>query len=180
MEEKKLVEAIIQKDDKALRMLYFRYKKPIFQYVTRRINDRYLAEEITQDVFLDFIEALRDFRFQSSIKTFIYTLAKNKIVDTFRKKKIKKILFSAMPAYIVEGLKTIFIDDEIEQKELANKIKKTMDKLPNDYEFVLRLKYVEGEKVKKIAQRLSLGFKATESLIFRARKAFVAVFIKLP
>ncbi len=76
----------------------------------------------------------------------------------------------------MDGLKTILIDEEIEKKELAAKIKKVFKKLPNDYELVLRLKYIEGEKVKTIAEKLSLGFKATESLIFRARKAFIKVF----
>jgi len=52
--------------------------------------------------------------------------------------------------------------------------------LPNDYQFVLRLKYIEGERVNNIAKKLSLGFKATESLLFRARKAFIKVFETLP
>ena len=91
-------------------------------------------------------------------------------------KKLKKILFSALPDYIVESLKTIIIDEEIEKKELQKKLKKVFDKLPNDYGLVLRLKYIEGEKVINIAKKISLGFKATESLIFRARKAFIKLF----
>ena len=77
---------------------------------------------------------------------------------------------------MVEGLKTVLIDDEIEKQELQNKIAKVFSHLPNDYQLVLRLKYQEGEKVQSIAQKLALKFKATESLIFRARKAFINVF----
>lgn len=178
--EKILIKNIIQRDEKALLSVYKRYHKSILHFVRRQVNDYHLAEEITQDVFLDFIEALRDFHFQCSLKTFLYTIAKNKTIDVIRKKKIKKILFSSLPPYFVEGLKTIFIDDEIEKKELAAKIKKTLEGLPNDYQFVLRLKYMEGERVNNIAEKLSLGFKATESLLFRARKAFIKVFKTLP
>jgi RNA polymerase sigma-70 factor (ECF subfamily) len=49
---------------------------------------------LTQDTFVDFLEALRDFRYQSSLKTFIFSIAKNKNIDWLRKKKIKKIIFS--------------------------------------------------------------------------------------
>ncbi|MBI4008694.1 RNA polymerase sigma factor [Candidatus Roizmanbacteria bacterium] len=178
--ERLVINNIIHRDEKSLLLVYKKYHKSIFNFVNRKLNDYHLAEEITQDVFLDFIEALRDFHFQCSIKTFLFSIAKNKAIDHIRKKKIKKILFSALPSYFVEGLKTIFIDDEIEKKELTKKIKKTFDLLPNDYQFVLRLKYIEGEKVNSISEKLSIGFKATESLLFRARKAFVKVFQSLP
>ncbi len=179
-DEKKLVQRIIQKDEKALLLVYKNYKKSILYFVYRKLNDYHQAEEITQDVFLDFIDALRDFHYQCSLKTFLFSIAKNKTIDFIRKKKLKKILFSALPPYVVEGLKTIFIDDEIEKKELSGKIKKTLGALPNDYSLILRLKYLDGEKVDIIAEKLSLGFKATESLLFRARKAFIRTFQTLP
>ncbi|MFN4212969.1 MAG: RNA polymerase sigma factor [Microgenomates group bacterium] len=179
-QDKDLLEKLIKKDEKALFKFYRKFNLAIFNFLYRQLNDKHLAEEVTQDVFLDFIESLRDFRGQCSLKTFLFTIARNKVIDIIRKKKIKKILFSALSPYVVEGLKTIFLDEEIEKKELAAKIKKVFKKLPNDYQLVLRLKYVEGEKVKSIAHKLSLGFKATESLIFRARKAFIKVFQSLP
>ncbi len=179
-QDKQLIKKLIEKDEKALFSFYRKFNLAIFNFVYRRIGDKGLAEEITQDVFFDFIESLRDFHGQCSIKTYLFTIARNKVVDVIRKKKLKKILFSALPSYVVEGLKTIFMDEEIEKKELATKIKKVFCQLPNDYRLVLRLKYIEGEKVKDIAKKLSLGFKATESLIFRARKAFVKVFQNLP
>ena len=125
---------------------------------------------------MDFIEALRDFRFQSSLKTFLFSIARHKIVDQIRKKKIKNILFSRLPSYIVEGLKVAFIDEEIDKKELREKIMKILESLPNDYRVILRLKYIEGIKIKEIAEKLKMNFKATESLLFRARKNFIKVY----
>lgn len=179
-QDKDLLENLKKKDEKTLFNFYRKFNLAVFRFVHRQLNDKHLAEEVTQDIFLDFIESLRDFHGQCSLKTYLYTIARNKVVDVIRKKKLKKILFSALPSYVVEGLKTILLDEEIEKKELAVKIKKVFEKLPNDYNLVLRLKYIEGEKVKTIAQKLSLGFKATESLIFRARKAFVKIFQNLP
>ncbi len=178
--DQEVIDGIKQKNDQTLLCFYRKYKDSILHFVLRQLHDKFLAEEITQDVFMDFIEGIRDFHRQSSLKTYLYSIAKNKIIDVIRKKKIKKILFSAMPSYIVEGLKTVLIDEDIEKKELSIKIKKVFRALPNDYRVVLRLKYIEGEKVKAIAHKLSLGFKAAESLIFRARKTFIKVFTSLP
>jgi RNA polymerase sigma-70 factor, ECF subfamily len=176
MQEEQLVERIIAQDEQALLTLYREHHKKLFQFVYRQLQDKHVAEELVQDVFIDFLERLRDFRFQCSIKTFLYSIAKNKVIDVIRKKKIKKILFSALPAFIVEGLAKVVTEDELEKKELAEKMKKTFDELPHDYALILRLKYMEEESVKVIAKKLSLTFKATESLLFRARKAFVKSF----
>ena len=175
-EEKELLKKIIKKDEKALLIVYKKYQPSIFNFVKSQINNYQQAEEITQDIFLDFIEALRDFRFQSSLKTFLFSIARHKIVDQIRKRKIKSILFSRLPSYVVEGLKVVFIDDEIDKKELKEKISKIIDSLPNDYQLILRLKYIEGIKIKEIAEKLKMNFKATESLLFRARKSFIKVF----
>ncbi len=177
--ETKLIEQIMHRDEKALHELIRTYRPQLSQFIFKQLSDRQVAEELTQDVFLDFIESLRDFHYQCSIKTFLFAIAKNKIIDTIRKKKIKRILFSSMPLHIIEGMTVVF-DEDIEHRELSSKISHVLDKLPNDYQLVLRLKYIDGEKVKTISDKLSLGFKATESLIFRARKAFVKLFLSMP
>ena len=177
-QEKELLERIINRDEKALFDVYKKYQPSIFKYVRSQINNYQTAEELTQDIFLDFIEALRDFRFQSSLKTFIFSIARHKTIDQIRKKKIKSVLFSHLPSFIVEGLKVVFIDEEIDRQELKDKISKMISSLPNDYQVILRLKYIEGVKIKEIAGRLKMNFKATESLLFRARKSFIKIYNK--
>ncbi len=176
--EKELLEKIIRQDEKALLHVYRKYQPLIFNFVKSRIKNYQLAEELTQDIFIDFIEALRDFRFQSTLKTFLFSIAKHKIIDQIRKRKLNSILFSKLPSHIVESLKVIFIDEEIDKKQLKEKISKVLDYLPNDYQVILRLKYIEGVKIKEISERLKLNFKATESLLFRARKNFIKIFNK--
>lgn len=175
-DEKELVARLLSKDEQALWKVYKEYKPVLYGFVARQITDKHVVDELVQDVFMDFLEGLRDFRLQSSIKTYLLSIARNKVIDFIRKKKIKKVIFSALPDYIVEGLAHIVMDDELEKKEVAEKIKSTFATLPHDYEVILRLKYIEDAPVRKIASKLSLTFKATESLLFRARKAFVKAF----
>ncbi len=179
-QERKIVKKIIQRDEKTLFSLYQKYKKPVLKFIFRQLKDSQLSEEITQDVFLDFLDSLRDFRGDCSLKSFLFSIAKYKVIDAIRKKKLKNIFFSHLPPYFVERLAPIILDDELERKELAKKIKRTFERLPNDYQIVLRLKYIDGEKVIQIAEKLMMNFKAVESLLFRARKAFIKVFKSLP
>lgn len=174
--ELEIVEKILKKDEKTFRLFYNQYYKQVFNFIYRKTKKYHLAEELTQDTFIDFLDALRDFRYQSSLKTFIFSIAKNKTIDWMRKKKIKTFIFSMFPDYVIEGLKVVLMDEEIEKKALTKKIAHVFSKLPNDYRKILRQKYIEEVKVDQIAQDFSLGFKATESLLFRARKAFMKIF----
>lgn len=174
--DKHVLEALIKRDEKTLWRFYKDYKKPLLHFILKHLNDINDAEEVLQDSFLAFVEGLRDFRRQSSLKTFLFAIAKNKIVDKLRKKKLKQILFSYIPQPIIESVASVFLDDDIDKKILTQKIDAVLGKLPNDYALVLRLKYKEGYKVAEIAERIKLSLKATESLIFRARKAFVVAY----
>lgn len=175
-EDQILLQSLLNRDEKALHRLFDIYQKQLYRFVYRQLGDSNKAQEVTQDIFFDFIEKLRDFRGESSIKTFLFSIARYKVIDVIRKKKIKHILFSAIPTPIIEGLTAIFFDEEIEKKELVQKIEKVFSKLPNDYALILRLKYIDGTKIKAIAKKFSLSFKATESLLFRARHAFIKQF----
>jgi len=174
--DKELISKIINRDEKALYSFYREFKKPLLNFILRTIKDKQDAEEVLQDSFFSFIESLRDFRGQSSLKTFLFSIAKFKTIDKLRKKQLKRILFSHLPEYFVESLASVVLDETLDKKYVTEEIEKAFNKLPHDYALALRLKYKEGFKVAEIAKKIPLSFKATESLIFRARKAFVAAY----
>jgi RNA polymerase sigma-70 factor (ECF subfamily) len=174
--ELQIVERIVNRDEAAFMSFVKEHEKGLYNYVFRQLKDPAKSEEIVQDVFVDFLEALRNFNGQSSLKTYLYSIAKYKVIDDIRRKKIKKVIFSALPAHFVESLSPVVMDEHVEKKEVAEKIQRVISKLPHDYQVILRLKYMDGERVKEISDKLSLTFKATESLLFRARKAFTTLF----
>ncbi len=175
-QEEKIIEGIMKKDERILFAFYTANRSPVFKFIHKQISNRETAEELTQDVFLDFIEGLRDFRRESSLKTYLFSIARFKIIDHIKKKKIKKILFSALPKYFVENIVSAFTDTEVERKDLAAQIETAIARLPNDYRIIIRLKYMDGMKVKEIATRMAMSCKATESLLYRARQAFIREF----
>ena len=176
LEDRKLVEQIISRNEKALHKLYGKYNKQIIRFIYKRIPNRPVAEEIAQDIFIELLESLRSFRHQCSLKTFIFTIARNKIIDHIRRKKIKKILFSHLPDFVVDGLSHVSLDDELEKKHMQDKLEKTFKALPHDYALILRLKYIEEKSVKEIASKLIRSFKSTESLLYRARREFIEIY----
>lgn len=176
MNDKELVNQILSGKENALLCFIRHFQKPLSGYLRKKIANEEDMEEILQDTFLATIESLRDFSFRCSLFTFICSIANHKVIDYYRRKKLKNIVFSRLPE--VESLLATLLgpEEKLDEALLRQKIKETFKTIAPKYEKILKLKYIYGYSVAEIAQRLSISFKSAESQLFRARKSFVANF----
>ncbi len=176
IDEKQLVAAILGGKETALRKFYRYYSSRMLTFIRRKIDNENDAEEILQDTLLATLEGLRDFSFRSSLLTFICAIAMHKIIDFYRKKKLKNIVFSKIKD--IEPLVSTLVGPEnaLDEELVKQKIKVVFGTLTPTYRLILELKYIQGYTVTEIAEKLSISFKSAESQLFRARKAFVAIY----
>lgn len=173
--ESELIEKLMHKDEISFRLFYEFTRTPLLKYLQKNL-DKDDAEEVLHDTYIAFIEGLRSFRGQSTLKTYLYSIGKRKAIDKLRRKKAKKILFSYLPDSFVDSIAKVFLKDEVDKKLLAYRIGKILDNLPHDYALILRLKYKEDYSVVQIAERINVSFKTAESLLYRARRAFIKAY----
>ncbi|NIR03623.1 MAG: sigma-70 family RNA polymerase sigma factor, partial [Gemmatimonadales bacterium] len=65
--------------------LYDRYAPRVYAYVYRRVSDAQLAEDLTGDVFLRVLQAVKSERYwQTSFQAWLYRIAHNLVVDHYR------------------------------------------------------------------------------------------------
>ncbi|MBI2611610.1 RNA polymerase sigma factor [Candidatus Gottesmanbacteria bacterium] len=176
MKDKALVEGILKGDETSLRQFYTLYKPRLTSYIKRKISNPEDAEEVLQDTFIATLDALRDFTYQSSLYTYICSIANHKTIDFYRKKKLKNIVFSQAPE--IESLVATLTgpEEKLDEELLKTKIHDTFQKISPRYRKILTLKYIHGYSVVEIAQKLSISFKSAESQLFRARRAFILAY----
>jgi RNA polymerase sigma-70 factor (ECF subfamily) len=169
---KSLTERISLGDPKAAVEFYKAYSPKILSYLLRRLPREEDAQEILNDVFLDAIDSITMLKKDANLQAWIFRIAHNKMVNYYRKRKIKSLLLSQIPYLEV-------VDNEVRQPEFILEKDKVRDRielafksLPELYRKILQLHYEEKFSVKEIAVILKLSFKATESLLFRARQSF--------
>lgn len=167
-----LIEKVVLGDKQAILEFYRHFAPKIHIYLSRRLPRKEDAQEILNDVFLDALDALPLLKDKQNVQGWLYRIARNKMVDFYRKRKIKSVLFSQVPYLEFAASKMAEPEFVFEKNKVRNKIEKTMDKLSKKYKHILQLHYEDGVKVKDLALILNLSFKATESLLFRARKGF--------
>lgn len=176
IDEKQLVSEILEGREPALRKFYRYYSPRLFTFIRRKIENENDAEEILQDSLLGTLEGLRDFSFRSSLLTFVCAITMHKIIDFYRKKKLKNIVFSKMKD--IEPLVSTLVGPEsaLDEELVKQKIKAVFGRLNPTYRLILELKYIQGYTVTEIARKLTISFKSAESQLFRARKAFVMIY----
>jgi RNA polymerase sigma-70 factor, ECF subfamily len=178
-EDSELVAKILARDRHALAIFYRRYSPKLALFIKHKVNNVADGEEILQDTLFAFLEAIRDFHGASSIKTFLFSICHHKIIDYYRRRKLKQMVFSQMPN--LEALVSPMLnpEQELDTTLLKEKIHMVLERILPHYRQLLVSKYVDNLSVSEVAGKFALSFKSAESQLFRARKAFVELFLSI-
>ncbi|HOK23443.1 MAG TPA: RNA polymerase sigma factor [Candidatus Hydrothermia bacterium] len=140
----------------------------IFNYVFWKVNDYDDAIDLTQEIFIKVYKNLGKFRGQSSVKTWIMSIAINHVNDFFRKKR------KFDPVYFDDGEdagdnspsfdSTMDLDDEV-------RVERAMAKLKNWEREILTLYYMEGFQYEEIAELLKIPLGTVKSRLSGAKKS---------
>ncbi len=176
-EEQQLLQRLLSRDEAAFTTFYTHYSPKLAAFINRKIGDDKDAEEILQDTLFAFLDKVRDFTGKSSLSTYLCAIANHKIIDYYRKRKLKQVVFSQFPEGVVELLATVVgVDKQLDEQFLKEKIEKVFTKIHPHYRTLLLLKYRDGFDVVEIAGKLTCSFKSVESSLFRARQAFRKIY----
>ena len=147
--------------------IYKEYAKKIYTYLLSLTNNEYIAEELLQETFYSAIKNINKFRNEASIKTWLYTIAKNKWIDYC--KKNKKLLET--PIYEKEQdilYSTSFEEDFLNKNELLD-VCKQIHKLDEKSKEVVYLRLFTNFSFKEIANIIGKTEENTRIIFFRAK-----------
>lgn len=153
--DKQLVGKYLRKDDQALEELVKRYLPLIFGFVKRYTGNQDNASDITQEVFVKVWKNLKGFDQSKSFRTWIFTIAKRTAIDELRRQKA--IPFSALQE---EGFEDLIVDDspsildQIFAQQQSKELAVALNKLPANYNSVIKLYANDSLNFREIATKL--------------------------
>ncbi|MGK2939110.1 MAG: sigma-70 family RNA polymerase sigma factor [Solirubrobacteraceae bacterium] len=151
----------------AARALYRTYGRELFGFAQRRLGDRGLAEEVVQETFTNVWRHADTFdETRGSIRTWLYGIARNAIIDADRRRARRPPVASFEPDEAAgEGV------EPIEQAVLRWQVQAAFDRLTADHREILRLAHFAGLSVQEIAERTGLPPGTVKSRTFYALRS---------
>ena len=170
-----LIEAIQQGSESAFRQFYEQTKSRVFNLALGYVRKHEEAEEITQDVFVEAFRSASAFKKDASVTTWLYRITVNKSLDYLKHQKRQKRfaffthLFDNQTGEALDQL-TEFLHPGIalENQEIAARLFKAIDTLPDKQKTAYLLTKVEGLNNIETANILVISVGAVESLLQRA------------
>jgi len=158
-------------------LLYERYKKPLFAYFFRIIDNREQSEDLVQSVFYRMLKYCRQYRGEGKFTTWMFGIAHNLANDLFRKKD--HILF---PKESIET-KSIEIEHDaghmFEKNEQIQMVRLSLRKLDFEKREVLILSKYHELKYKEIAEILKISENTVKQRVFRAIEELKQVYLEM-
>src|SRR6188472_3076120 len=142
-----------------LRELYRRYSAELFGFAYNALGDRGLAEEVVQDVFARAWRAARDYDSRrASVRTWLYSIARNRVVDARRRASVRPGLASGdAPESPAE------VDQALEQAVLRWQVAAALARLSPEHREVIRLAHYAGLSLREIAERKGIPLGTVKS-----------------
>ena len=153
-------------DERAFSEIIELHKDNLIFFINRYVRNIAVAEELAEDVFAELLIHKRRYNFKTSLKTYIFTIGRNKAVSYVRKcVRHPECAYE----YIENESDRRSLEDEFIQKERERELHKALDKLNEDYRTVHHLIFFEEMSYANAAKVMKKNTKQIENLVYRAR-----------
>jgi RNA polymerase sigma-70 factor (ECF subfamily) len=144
----------------AFNELFERYGKRLYRFAMGYLKSSEDAEEIVQDVFLKIWKNREKLSDQKSFESYLFTIAKNAILNTIRKSKYENAYLNYMK---IHPEKDVMLDEELNFKELEKAYLEGIEKLsPRRKEIFIMSRELSLSNA-EIAEKMNISIKTVEN-----------------
>ncbi len=156
-----LVNEFIDGNQQSFTQLVERHKHSIYRFILQRVRNSALAADLTQEVFVKLFQNVHLYQQTGKLKSWLFRIAQNLAIDTFRKKNRATILSFDQEGTATgesENLKNELIDtstnlaEKVEFQEIQDFIEKALIELPEEQRNAFLFAQIQGMHYQEIAK----------------------------
>jgi RNA polymerase sigma-70 factor (ECF subfamily) len=151
------------------------YTKRVFNMAYQFCGSRQEAEDMTQEIFLKLYGSLAKFDFQKNFTAWLLTLAKNHLIDEYRKTKWEKTQRDEFDERVLPQASISGPEESLVQKETRALIWEGLNRLSSEMRMAVILRDLQGRSYEEMAEILGLPLGTVKSRVNRARIALAEV-----
>lgn len=169
LSDEALLGRISQGDQQAFSQLYTRYQPRLVRHCARVLRDDLAqAADIVDEAMFDVWRSASRFEGKSKPSTWIYSIARNKVISWLRKTSELTLEDESLLEAMVDPAANPH--EELAMDDMKQQLFRLMDQLTEEHREVLRLTYFEDKSVKEVADLLVISENTVKTRMFYARK----------
>jgi len=173
----KLIDLAITKNDQnAYSEIMKSYKNSIYFTILKMIKNRDDAEDLTIEAFSKAFKNLHKFKKEFTFSTWLFRIATNNTIDFIRKKKLAtNSIHTSLKDEAGQNIELDIKDSNLNPNEITVKnekkiiVRQLVNKLPEKYQNLVKLRYFEELSYKEIAHKTNSPLGTIKAQLFRAR-----------
>jgi len=162
-------------DEESWKLLVGRFQRKVWNVAYQFTGRADEAEELTQDIFLHLLTALRTFDASGSLPAWLQRVARNYAIDHYRRRRRERSM--VVDGEESEELVAAARDPtggtdphrSLEQKDLAAFLRRLIDRLPSELGQAVILRDLQGMTYEEMASILQIPLGTVKSRINRGR-----------
>ena len=174
MEEKEMLHLLQSEPERGIGQIIVQYEKAVHTIcssILRGFSEGEI-EEVESDVFFKVWKSRDQIRIDEthSIKSYLYTIARNAALDRYRRKQPRNISVEEQLENGYEMESEINVEGEVQKKEVNQVLHEVVAELGEPDNQVFLCKYFMQMRNKEIADKLNLTGKKVENILYRGKK----------
>ncbi len=168
-DEGRLIQRARRGDAEAFACLYRDTVQAIFRYITLRVNDAQLAEDLTGDVYIRALKGISTYQERGRpFIAWLYRIAHARVVDYYRQSGRRPVDsdLDAEPIPVSADL-----DQALLRRQAAQTLREAISKLTDEQQQVVILRFIEGQSLETTAQIMGKNANAIKALQHRALRS---------
>jgi len=167
-DEQSALDGVQNLTSKGIGAIYDKYFPEVYRYVRYRLNDQFLAEDITSEVFVRLLQAIQKKRGPSSnLKAWLLATASHIVTDYIRRTYRRPT--EVLPEDVLDS--SSLPGDEYDRRQDIRDFQQAFSRLTGEQQHVLSLRFGEGYSLEETASLLKKKVNAVKALQFRALAA---------
>lgn len=150
-------------------MLVNAYSKRIFNMAYQFSGTYHRAEDLTQEIFLKLYISLSKYDFEKNFNAWLLTLAKNYLIDEYRRTKWEKIKRDDFNDHFLASSTFESPENNTLRKESKKLVWESLNQLSSEIRMTVILRDIQGKTYEEIAEVLSLPLGTVKSRVNRGR-----------
>ncbi len=166
---KYLVFRIGRGEQLAMRSLFTRYQLRVYRFVLRLVKHEGVAEELTNEVFMDVWRNAKKFEGRSAVSTWLLAIARNRSYSYLRKRR-DEVMDDKFAERIHDGSDNPETATQKNDKGMI--MRQCMMKLSPEHSEIIDLVYYHEKSISEVSEIIAVPVNTVKTRMFYARKKF--------